>query len=81
MLRALAILLILGAVLILTSGLAVWLVLAAGYSIRSLMKPRNPFALHARQRKAEVIPSARHRKRSRAERKRDAMEQERREGW
>ena len=76
MLRALAILSILGAVLILTSGLAVWLVLAAGYAISSLMKPRNPYALHARQRKAEAIPDARHAKRAKAQRRKDWLRQE-----
>lgn len=76
MLRALAILSILGAVILLTSGLAVWCVFAAGYSIRSLMKPRNPHALAAKQSPAKAIPDPRHGKRKRAERKRDAMRSE-----
>ena len=76
MLRALAILSILGAVLILTSGLAVWLVLAAGYWIGTLARPRNPCALHARQRKADAIPDKRHTKRDRSQRRRDALRQE-----
>lgn len=71
MLRALAILSILGAVILLTSGLAVWCVFAAGYSIRSLMKPRNPHALAAKQSPAKAIADPRHAKRAKAQRRKD----------
>ena len=41
------------------------------------MTNRNPYAIEARQTPQQVIPDARHAKRSRSQRKRDAIEQER----